>query len=82
MSYAGDVLRVRGGQLRPERQLTQVGAELIGSAAIEADAEIIVMAIRAIQSTGIEQLTVDLTMPRMVQLWGRLSPQTLPAVHL
>jgi len=68
LSYAGDVLRVRGGQLRPERQLTQVGAELIGSAAIEADAEIIVMAIRAIQSTGIEQLTVDLTMPRMVQL--------------
>ncbi|MBB42315.1 MAG: ATP phosphoribosyltransferase regulatory subunit [Rhodospirillaceae bacterium] len=68
LSYAGDVLRVRGSQLRPERQLTQVGAELIGSAAVEADAEIIVMAIRAIQSTGIEKLTVDLTMPRLVQL--------------
>ena len=27
--YAGDVLRVTGGQLRPERQFTQVGAELI-----------------------------------------------------
>ena len=31
LSYAGDVLRVRGGQLRPERQIMQVGAELIGS---------------------------------------------------
>ena len=30
LSYAGQVLRVRGSQLRPERQFTQVGAELIG----------------------------------------------------
>ncbi len=31
LSYAGDVLRVRGTQLTPERQLGQVGAELIGA---------------------------------------------------
>jgi len=66
LSYAGDVLRVRGSQLRPERQLTQVGAELVGSAAPEADAEIIVMAIRAIERTGIKALSVDLTVPRLV----------------
>src|SRR5271155_427425 len=30
LSYAGDVLRVKGTQLRPERQFVQVGAELIG----------------------------------------------------
>src|ERR1700761_2481149 len=39
LSYAGQVLRVRGSQLRPERQVGQVGAELIGSDAPEADAE-------------------------------------------
>ena len=47
LSYAGEVLRVRGSQLRPERQIVQVGAELIGSAAPTADAEIIVMAVEA-----------------------------------
>ena len=33
LCYAGQVLRVKGSQLRPERQFAQVGAELIGNAA-------------------------------------------------
>ncbi len=66
LSYAGDVLRVRGSQLRPERQIVQVGAELIGSAAPTADAEIIVMAIDAIAELGVVGLSVDLTVPRLV----------------
>jgi ATP phosphoribosyltransferase regulatory subunit len=66
LSYAGAVLRVRGTQLRPERQLTQVGAELIGSAAPAADAEIIVLAAESLGALGIEGLSVDLTVPRLV----------------
>jgi ATP phosphoribosyltransferase regulatory subunit len=66
LSYAGEVLRVRGGQLRPERQIMQVGAELIGSAAPSADAEIIAMAVNALEGLGVEGVTVDLTAPRMV----------------
>lgn len=66
LSYAGEVLRVRGGQLRPERQIMQVGAELIGSAAPSADAEIIAMAVNVLEGLGIEGVTVDLTAPRMV----------------
>uniref|UniRef100_UPI0013DA5147 ATP phosphoribosyltransferase regulatory subunit n=1 Tax=Sandarakinorhabdus rubra TaxID=2672568 RepID=UPI0013DA5147 len=31
LMYAGQVLRVRGDQLSPERERTQAGAELIGS---------------------------------------------------
>ena len=30
LSYAGQVLRVKGSEIRPERQIGQVGAELIG----------------------------------------------------
>src|SRR3546814_3117616 len=30
LAYAGQVLRVRGSQLRPERQFAQAGFELIG----------------------------------------------------
>jgi ATP phosphoribosyltransferase regulatory subunit len=66
LSYAGEVLRVRGSQLRPERQIFQVGAELIGSAAPTADAEIIVMAVEAVAELGIGGVSVDLTVPRLV----------------
>lgn len=66
LSYAGDVLRVRGSQLRPEREIVQVGAELIGAATPAADAEIITMAAEAIAAVGVRHLTVDLTVPRLV----------------
>ena len=32
LSYAGQVLRVTGSEIRPERQVGEVGAELIGAA--------------------------------------------------
>jgi ATP phosphoribosyltransferase regulatory subunit len=67
LSYAGEVLRVRGTQLRPERQLTQVGAELIGVASTAADAEIVATAAGALQAIGVAGLSVDLTVPRLVR---------------
>ena len=66
LSYAGEVLRVRGSQLRPERQILQVGAELIGSASPSADTEIIELAADAIGALGISDFSVDLTVPRLV----------------
>lgn len=66
LSYAGEVLRVRGTQLRPQRQLSQVGAELIGAAATAADAEIILLAAESLGALGIAGLSVDLTVPRLV----------------
>ena len=66
LSYAGQVLRVRGSQLRPERQFTQVGAELIGPDAAAADAEVIVMAAGAMAGLGIADLSVDLGLPTLV----------------
>ena len=66
LSYAGDVLRVRGTQLVPERQLGQVGAELIGSEASAADAEVLLMAVEALTAAGVSGLTADLTIPTLV----------------
>ena len=40
LCYAGQVLRVKGTQLRPDRQFGQAGIELIGSDSSAADAEI------------------------------------------
>jgi ATP phosphoribosyltransferase regulatory subunit len=66
LCYAGEALRVRGSDMQPERQIGQVGAELIGSDAIAADIEAVTLAAAALTSLGIEGLSVDLTLPTLV----------------
>ncbi|CAN0558653.1 unnamed protein product, partial [Laminaria digitata] len=66
LSYCGEVLRVRGTQLRPERQFAQVGAELIGAESAEADIEIIEIAVASLHTIGVPHLSVDLTIPPLV----------------
>ena len=66
LCYGGQVLRVRGTQIRPERQFGQVGSELIGSQNPKADAEVILMAIEALYGLGIENLSIDLALPTLV----------------
>ena len=74
LSYAGQVLRVKGSQLRAERQFGQVGCELIGSLAPEADAEVILLAAGALAEVGVNDLSVDLCVPTLVptlcKAWG------------
>ncbi|HTZ80107.1 MAG TPA: ATP phosphoribosyltransferase regulatory subunit [Stellaceae bacterium] len=66
LCYAGQVLRVKGSQLRPERQVGQAGAELIGVDSVAADVEVIALAAEALTTLGIESLSVDLTVPALV----------------
>jgi ATP phosphoribosyltransferase regulatory subunit len=66
LSYAGQVLRVKGSDLRPKRQFAQIGAELIGSNSFRADAEVILMTIDALESVGISNLSVDLCIPKLL----------------
>lgn len=66
LAYAGQVLQVRGTQLRPERQFAQVGAELIGGAQPAADAEAALLAVEALQAVGVDRLALDLTEPTLV----------------
>lgn len=68
LCYAGEVLRVRGTQLRPERQFTQAGAELIGTDDPRADAEMVVMAADGLRSLGIQDIKIDLGQPTLVPL--------------
>ncbi len=73
LAYLGQVLRVRGGQLRPQRQFRQAGIELIGSTAPEADAEVIALAVSSLLSLGLRDITVDLNMPTLIpSLCGEL----------
>jgi ATP phosphoribosyltransferase regulatory subunit len=66
LSYAGQVLRVKGSQLRPERQFGQVGIELIGSDAAIADAEVLVMTAEALADLGVPGVSADLALPTLV----------------
>jgi ATP phosphoribosyltransferase regulatory subunit len=66
LSYAGQVLRVRATQMRPERQFGQVGAELIGAAGTAADVEAIAVAGEALTAVGVPHLSVDITLPPLV----------------
>ena len=68
LSYAGEILRVRGSELRPERQFRQVGFELVGiGAGAACDAEVILLAADALAGLGVEGgLSVDLNAPTLV----------------
>jgi ATP phosphoribosyltransferase regulatory subunit len=67
LCYEGPVLRVRGSELAPARQLAQAGLELIGSDAPEADAEVALVAAEALHRAGVTGITLDVTLPRMAQ---------------
>lgn len=66
LCYAGEVLRTSANQLNPEREVVQVGAELIGSPTAEADAEIILVAIETLRAVGVQRMSLDLMVPTLV----------------
>jgi len=67
LAYGGPVLKLRATQLRPERELTQAGAELIGTDNLAAVIEVLQVAIEALQIAGVTGITVDLTLPDLVE---------------
>ena len=75
LSYAGQVLRVRGSALAPARQIPQAGVELIGVDSPEADAEVAAVAVEALAAVGIADVALDITLPQM-------SPALLDAAGL
>src|SRR5438270_11429721 len=66
LSYAGQVLRVTGSEIRPERQIGPVGAGLIGAAGADADVDAIAVAGEALTAIGVPELSVDITLPTLV----------------
>ena len=70
LSYGGQVLRAKGSQLRPERQFTQAGVELIGvpeGAETRALVEIADLCLTALGTIGVEDITLDLTLPHLAR---------------
>lgn len=63
LCYAGSVLRMQASATNEKRQLLQTGIELIGHTSPEADAEVMIVALRALQAAGIGHITIDLNLP-------------------
>jgi len=66
LSYAGPVLLLAGSELRPERARRQLGCELIGLDSVAAVREIVGVAVEALHAAGCTALTIDLTLPDLV----------------
>ncbi|WP_309751053.1 ATP phosphoribosyltransferase regulatory subunit [Novosphingobium sp.] len=75
LCYAGPVVTIKGDGLDPTRERLQLGAELIGNDNLAAASEIVAVAIEALSAAGAKDLTVDFTMPDLVDL---LSANALP----
>src|SRR3546814_9956721 len=71
LCYGGQVLQVRGSQLRPERQFAQAGIELIGAPEGAGDAEAVLLAIEALAAVGVQDVSVDLNTPPLVGALAR-----------
>lgn len=61
LRYDGKIIRRRRGRARKQRQITQVGVELIGLAGAEADAEVISMAAQACTDVGLRGFQIELS---------------------
>ncbi|TPG42405.1 ATP phosphoribosyltransferase regulatory subunit [Sphingomonas koreensis] len=68
LSYAGPVLKLRAGELAPEREMRQVGCELIGADSVAAAREVVEVAVEALKTAGIEGVSIDFTLPDLVDV--------------
>lgn len=66
LSYAGPVMKLRATELAPRRALRQIGAELIGMDTVAAAAEIVTVAVEALQAAGVTGVSIDFTLPDLV----------------
>jgi ATP phosphoribosyltransferase regulatory subunit len=84
LAYAGPVLKLGASQLNPQRETMQVGAELIGSDSVEAACEITGIAVESLTAAGVTGLTVDLTMPDLVETLAGLvlTPEKIAQLDL
>ena len=85
LAYAGQVLTIRGDGLDPARERLQLGAELIGSDSVAAAGESVVLAIEALAAAGARGISVDFTLPDLVDTLAAkalpLAPERIEAVR-
>jgi ATP phosphoribosyltransferase regulatory subunit len=77
LCYAGPVLSTDEGRFQQRRETYQVGAELVGASGAVADAEVIALAARCLEATGLRRYQVDVGHSEFFQ--GIMDAVKLPA---
>ena len=67
LCYCGTVFHARPAGLLSDRELLQIGAELFGHAGVEADIEIIHLALESVRKAGVMGARLDLNHPGIVR---------------
>jgi ATP phosphoribosyltransferase regulatory subunit len=67
LAYCGPVLHARADAALASRELMQFGAEVYGHAGLEADLEVIDLAIDALATAGVDELVLDLGDARVLR---------------
>ena len=85
LCYAGQVVTIKGDGLDPTRERLQLGAELIGSDSVAAAGEVVSVAIEALKAAGATGISVDFTLPDLVDNLARsalpLDPSSVEPVR-
>ncbi|WP_066799225.1 ATP phosphoribosyltransferase regulatory subunit [Sphingomonas soli] len=74
LSYAGPVLKLSASELDPLRSMRQIGCELIGLDTVAAATEIVQVAIESLQAAGVKRISVDFTLPDLVDTLASDTP--------
>lgn len=77
LCYTGQVARIAGDLLDPRREGLQIGAELVGRDTAAAAAEMVDLAITALEAAGASGISVDFTLPDLVDALAA-GPLALP----
>ncbi|MEY4712742.1 MAG: putative phosphoribosyltransferase regulatory subunit [Pseudomonadota bacterium] len=67
LCYCGPVLHTRPGRPHATREPLQFGAEIFGHAGLEADLEVLELALQGLRATQVDDLTVDMADARLVR---------------
>jgi ATP phosphoribosyltransferase regulatory subunit len=80
LCYCGTVFHARPAGLLSDRELLQIGAEVFGHAGVEADIEVIELALESVKRAGVMSARVDLNHPQVVRAIVESDPALTAAV--
>ena len=63
LCYCGTVLHARPADLLSDRELLQIGAEVFGHEGVEADIQVIQLAVESVRTAGVKDARIDLNHP-------------------
>ncbi|WP_159992066.1 ATP phosphoribosyltransferase regulatory subunit [Pelistega ratti] len=85
LCYCGTVLHARPAGLLSDRELMQIGAEIYGYEGVEADIQVIQLALESLMTAGVSAVRVDLNYPgitrALIQAFSGFNQDTVTEIY-